>query len=106
MLLALKRVHMANEEMLYALLQDGDPNSRLVAEDLAMELNCGLPSVRSFGYTLTNGCVSMMKYKRAIDNVMRASVGQKNKLFSHYTWKMAAEAGRFNYSYALYDLDG
>lgn len=34
---------MTTEEVMYNLIQSGDLNSRLVAEDLAIENNCGLP---------------------------------------------------------------
>lgn len=36
---------MINEETLYQLIQASDPESILVAQDLAMELDCGLPVV-------------------------------------------------------------
>jgi hypothetical protein len=34
---------MINEETLYALIQTNDPNSLMVAQDLAIEMSCGLP---------------------------------------------------------------
>lgn len=41
---------MTNEELLFNLVNSRDENSILVAQDLAMELNCGIPKIVAYTY--------------------------------------------------------
>lgn len=52
---------MSDEEILINLIQNGDNDSLLVAEDLAIESNCGLPITPRYNNCRSSGAFSMSR---------------------------------------------
>lgn len=84
---------MNNEELLYQLIQSCDESSLLVAQDLAMELGCGLLILQLYTIPMEVARVGIRETAGAvyttilIDHKIRALVGNRDYSFAFIGYK-------------------
>lgn len=77
-----------NEELLYSLIQTSYDNSILVAHDLAIELDCGLPKIGIIQPDIL-GCLRLSKQGFRFPAYKIGEYGHLFALIGIYSWRAA-----------------